>query len=283
MENITVIGGTGFIGDYLLKNLTRRGDSKICAIYKTTPPSVKLREVKYFQTDTAKISEEFYEILKETDYLVILSRPNSKILENIISANLIYKKILYASTLLLYPNSLKKQDEEFKLNPANDYEKDKIEDEKLLIDFAQNTGNKLTIARLTNIYGDVKNRGVIHWIFSAFITQETFEINNGGKPIRDFMFVEDVAEYLKLLLFLDQKEKIEIYNVCTEIGFNLNQLILEIESITKKGVKTKPGKSTEEKFCVIGSNKKIIQATGYKPKFDLKSGLKKTYQNYLKN
>lgn len=283
METVAVIGGTGFIGDYLVQNLNRKKNIRILVIYKDTPPVRRLPNAQYFQVNGAQNPKKLFEIIKSADYLILLARPNFKLINNIIQSELAFKKIIYTSTILIYPNSSKKQNEKSKLKPANDYEKNKIKEEKLLSEYAENTGNPLTIARLTNVYGNVKNRGVIHWILSALIAKQPFVVNNSGEPVRDFIFVEDVAKYLELLINFSQKEKIEVFNVCTGIGFSLNQLIAEVELITNKKLKTKTGNTTEEKNSIIGDNKKIIRATGYEPKFDIRSGLSKAYQNYLKN
>lgn len=283
METAAVIGATGFIGDYLVSNLSSKKNIYVQAIYKNTPPVRKLTGVEYFQLDGAKDPQSLYQVIKQASYLIILARPDEKLIKNIILSGVTFKKIIYASSILIYPNSSQKLDESSKSEPSNDYERQKIKEERLLTKFVKSSGNKLTIARLTNVYGDKKSRALIHWILSALIEDKSFKINNRGKPVRDFIFVEDAAKYLELLIFLDQKEHVEIYNVCTGFGLSINKLILQTQAVTGKKIKLQTGDTTDEKLSVIGDNGKIIKATGYKPKYNLESGLKKAYQNYLKN
>lgn len=281
MQTISIIGGTGFIGDYLVNNLSKT-DFHLRTLYRFTPPSKKVSGVEYLKLDGSKDFKGLKKILSSTDYLVILSRPNKELIKNIISTDLKFKKIIYASTILIYPDEKIAQNENARLIAANQYEQDKLSEERLLTDFAKKSGNKLTIARLTNVYGDIKNRALIHWILSAVADDENFKLNNKGESVRDFIFVEDVAKYLELLVKLPQQNNVEIFNVCTGKGFDIKQVIKKIESISGKKLTIEDGLMTNEKKCVIGNNSKIVMATGYKPKYDLKSGLKNAYQNYLK-
>lgn len=282
MQRVTVIGGTGFVGDYLTKELSGIQNIQLKVLYRNTLPSEKISAVEYIKIDIEIDKDRFYEILSETDCLIILSRPNVKLIQSIVNSELKFKKIIYTSTLLIYPSSSNKQAEDAELIPASVYEKDKISEEKMLINFAESSGVKLTIARLTNVYGDVKNRAMIHWILKALVNDQDFKLNNQGTPVRDFIFVSDVAKYLTKLLFLKQDSVVEIFNVCTGQGFSINQVIEKAESIANKKLKIAKGDITQEKLSVIGDNSKIARATGFNPEFNLNSGLKKAYKNYLK-
>lgn len=279
---ITVIGGTGFVGEYLIKDLSQSSQVEIKVLYRSTPPSEKIPKIEYLQMDGSENIEALKEVLDKTDCLVILARPNKVLVQNIIESNSKLRRIIYASTVLIYPDSPAKQDEDSDVLAANKYEQEKIDEEKMLIEFAKISGIKLTIARLTNVYGDIKNRALIHWILMSAAKDQVFKLNNQGKPVRDFIFVEDAAKYLELLVFLPQEKQIEIFNVCTGEGFSINQVIEKVEKISGKKLKTSMGDQTKEKESVIGDNKKIVMATGFKPKYNLESGLKKAYQNYLK-
>lgn len=281
MDRVTIIGGSGFIGDYLVDNLKENQKIKVKVIYKKNPPTKLLQDVEYLKIDGSQEPGKLKEILEKTDYLIILSRPDKKLIENIINDNIRFSKILYASTILIYPSSDKKQTEDTQLIPANDYEAAKIEEEIMLSKFAKQSGNNLTIARLTNVYGDIKNRALIHWILKALVDNTNFKLNNRGEPIRDFIFVEDVASFLVRLIFLKQLSTVEIFNVCTGNGFSINEVIKTAEYISGKKIKIIEGDLTDEKLSVIGDNSKLIMETGLNPKYTLKSGLEKAYQNYL--
>lgn len=283
MDRVTVIGGTGFVGDYLTEELSKTANIQLKIIYRNTPPSKYIPGVEYLKIDTETDYKNFHQALSKTDYLIILSRPNSKLIQSIIDSGLKFKRIVYASTVLVYPDSPSKQNESSDLIPASDYERNKISEEKMLVDFAENSGVKLTVARLTNVYGDVKNRALIHWILQALVKDKAFKLNNNGLPVRDFIFVRDAAKYLRLLTFLDQDLDVEIYNVCTGQGFSINQVIKKAEKVGGKKIKIQKGEVTEEKLSVIGDNRKVVKATGFKPEYTLDNGLREAYKNYLNN
>lgn len=282
MERVTIIGGTGFVGDYLVKRLIKNPELSLKIIYRKTLPTIVQKNVEYLKIDSALEPDKFKTVLEQTDYLIILSRPDKRLIQNIIQSGFKFKKVLYTSTILIYPNSNMRQFENAELVPANDYEKEKIEEEKMLCDYAKASGSKLIIARLTNVYGDIKNRALVHWIFKALINKSAFKLNNRGEPIRDFIFVEDAARYLEVLLFLKQKAEVEIFNVCSGEGFSINQVLEIVEEISGEKIKIDQGLVTDEKLSVIGDNSKVIMVTGVSPEYNLRSGLEKTYQNYLK-
>ncbi len=225
MERVTIIGGTGFIGDYLVKILAQKPELELKVTYRDTPPSNFYDNVEYRQIDAAFQFKKLKDILEQTDYLILLFRPNKKIIKNIVDTNIKFKRILYTSTILIYPDSQFKHNEGSKLMAVNKYEREKVEEEKMLSDFARRTGSSLTIARLTNVYGDTKNRALIHWILRALVTDSEFKLNNKGTPVRDFIFVSDVARYLEALIHVKQQSFVEIFNVFTGDGFSINQVI----------------------------------------------------------
>ncbi len=278
-KNILVIGGTGFIGDYLIHNLSLL-TSRTTVLYRETEPTQKLKNITYKKLDASKETEKFRKILQNVTHLVILSRPDEKIIKNITTSNSKIEKIIFASTILIYPDSRKPQDESSKLIAANPYEQGKIDEEKILIEFSKNSAIKICIARFTNIFGDVKNRGLVHFVLDALINNKTFKLNNDGKQIRDFLFVEDAAKYLELLILDHQKNSVEIFNICSGTGHSAKQLISEVEKITGKKLDVVKGEVTPEKLCVIGNNSKIIKTTGYKPAFSFEEGLNKAISNY---
>lgn len=273
---ITIAGGTGFIGDYLVKSLRQNSDNKLSVLYKNQLKN-KFPGVDYFQVDSGLETA-----VTDSECLVILTRPNPKLLNQILKSPTKLQKIIYASTLLLYPDSKTIQKEELQIEPVNDYEKEKAFEETLLAEFVKNKKTRLIIARIANVYGDIKNRGIIQKIIQSIEEGKEFAINNNGQQIRDYIFVEDVANYLKFLIEADPEKKVDIFNICTGQGCSIEELIVRIQKVAKKNLIRKKGFTILEKNVVIGDNRKIVKASGFKPKFNIESGLEKAYHNYLK-
>lgn len=265
--NILLLGGTGFIGEYLAKNLNKRKDCQV----KIVGRDHSLGDISY----------------KDTEVLVVLTQPDDNTIRDIvtfINSTESLKKIIYLSTFLLYPDSTKQSDEEIMPAPVTPYEKDKLKEELLLSKFIENKKCKLCIARLGNVYGDVKNRGIVNrLIVSALGKNKNLTIYGDGLlKTRDFIFVEDAVNLLEFLIFYNQQNKKEIYNICSGKDVNLKEVINQIEKILKKKVFFKKGEPISGEKRITCDNSKILKLSGYQFKFNLVKGLEKTCRNYLK-
>jgi GDP-4-dehydro-6-deoxy-D-mannose reductase len=93
--------------------------------------------------------------------------------------------------------------------------------------------------------------------------------------VRDFVDVRDVAQAYYLLL--KEGSKGEIYNICSGVGHSLKDLLLQMMDLLQMKVEMvtdpeliRPG---ENKF-IVGSNKKIANEVGWKPKILIQDSLK---------
>lgn len=266
MIRILLLGGTGFIGEYLAKSLHKRNDCEILIAGRGS----SLRNALY----------------KDTEVIVVLTQPDKTVMEgviNFIKSSKLLRKILYCSTLLLYPPG--ENSEEVLPDPLTAYEKAKFEEELTISEATGKSGCKLCIVRLANIYGNVKNRGIINHILLSLRRGDKDLIIQGDPKlkIRDYIFVEDAANLLELLIFYDQQKQKEIFNICSGVGTSVSHLIDKIESVSRKKISFKVGDPVLEKKAVVGNSSKILNLTRYKFKFDLTEGLDKTYKNYLKS
>lgn len=266
MMKIVLIGGNGFVGEYLAKSLHKKDGCEILIAGRGS----SLRNALY----------------KDTEVIVVLTQPDKTVMEDVTNfskSSKLLRKILYCSTLLLYPQG--ENSEEVLPDPLTAYERAKFKEELILSEATGKSGCKLCIVRLANIYGDVKNKGIVNHILLS--------LQKGGKDliiqgdpklkIRDYIFVEDAANLLEFLIFYDQQKQKEIFNVCSGVGISVSHLIDKIESVSRKKISFKVGDPVLEKKAVVGNNSKILNLTRYKFKFDLTEGLDKTYKNYLKS
>lgn len=265
--NVLLLGGSGFIGEYLAINLKLRKDCQV----KIAGRNNSLKNTTY----------------KDTEVLVVLTQPDKSIMEDVvlfIKSAPALKKIIYLSTLLLYPDSVKKSAEDVLPDPISQYEKDKYQEELLLSKSIDSNGCKLSIIRMGNVYGDVKSKGIVNrLILSALGKNDQLTIYGDSlSKIRDFIFVEDAVNLLEFLIFCNQQNKKEIYNICSGVATNLGQAINQIESILKRKVILKEGEPVFGEKRIACDNTKILKLSGYKFKFDFITGLEKTCKNYLK-
>ena len=178
------------------------------------------------------------------------------------------------------------------LEPTNEgYALAKITTAKLC-EFAhiQNGCNYKTIIPC-NLYGkydkfDPDNShmipGVIRKVHNATVENYEPVIWGDGTARREFMYVEDLAEFIEWSL--KNYEKLE---PLTNIGLGFDYSILDYYKEISKVVgyngnfifdKTKPD-GMKRKLCSIEKQKKL----GWSPKYTLSEGLQKTYEFYLAN
>lgn len=282
-KKILVLGGTGFIGNAFVQVLSHRRDYQITVIHRNSiEQSSKPEGVFYKRADISQNLQGLRKLFNECNYLVILTPTNILALKNILFNGKLksLEKIMYASSILLYKSSLHKHSENSRLKPLTNYEFCKLREEELLRRFANSNGINLAIARLGNVYGTSKNKGVVKLVLDCVNGLKVLRVNGDGKQKRDFIFIDDAVNLLDFVLNYEQKRRVEIFNTCTGIGTSLTRIIKIIEKITGKRVEYDVSLKTKEKTVAIGDNRKIIRLSHYKIKYDIESGLQKAYENY---
>lgn len=283
--NIMLIGGNGFIGEHLTKKISETDKVNIIvAGHNKKSSNLLFDNVEYKNLDLDIVTQEYENLIQQTDLVVILTYPNKKIIENfcaVAAKSTRLKRIFYVSTMLVYPSFDSPQDENVKPQPQSDYEKAKYEEENVLSDFALSTHKKILIARLGNVYGGIKNKGIINNILVSLLQKKTIYISGKGEQKRDFVFVDNVVDILTDLIFDEQKENKEIFNICTGTAYSVNQLISEIESVLNQKIAYEYASIDTGKSVVIGNNNKVLS---FMPKdyyfTNLSEGLKQTIKRY---
>lgn len=279
-----LIGGAGFIGSSLTKKLSEQSNIAVTVVHVgDIVESEKLKGISYKKIDFSNTAEDSEELFNKVDCLVLLSPPNEDLIRNIlqIAQKKHIKKIIYTSTLLLYPDSDERHSETANLDPINEYEIKKNNEENLLKNLANNT-SKVCIVRLGNVYGDKKNKGIVNKIIKALENSTVLRINGNGEHTRDYIFIDNVTDVLYSLIFIDQKQYLEIYNVCSGESVSINELISELEKISGKKIIKENSIEIPEKKFIFGDNAKIKQTINFKNIIHIKEGLEKAYHNYLK-
>ena len=109
----------------------------------------------------------------------------------------------------------------------------------------------------------------------------TFKIWGTGKPLREFMYVDDLALAIEFLLDKDVEK--DLINVGTGNEIQIADLAEKLKNVIDfKGElifdSSKPDGNPRKLI-----NSDYLKSLGWKPKTDLDSGLEKTYSWYLNN
>jgi GDP-L-fucose synthase len=302
-SRIFIAGHNGLVGSAVYRNLIEKGyknlfflskkkldlsDSKKVDIY------FKKKKIEYLVICAALAGG----ILANSRYPVEFFNENIKIQNSLLNAALKFKlkRTIFLGTSCIYPHNTKtpiKEDQLLsgKLHPSNQaYAIAKIAGIKLSEALYKQYNLDIVAVMPTNVYGvndkySEKDSHVIPGLILKFLkakreNKKKVEVWGDGSPEREFIFSDDLAEAIHILLTTSKKKifkicdnSFPIINVGTGEIFSIKQLV----NIIAKKVAYK-GKVFFNSKYPNGVNKKDIDISRIKklkwsPKFDLNKGL----------
>jgi len=298
--NILVTGGAGFIGSHIVDMLIQKG-YKVSVIDDLSTGSKKNLNPKvafYKRNITDNIIDIFTKVRPEVvfhlaaqmDVRKSVKDPIFDAKSNIIGTlNILEnmrkfggKKIIFSSTGgAIYGDDVKMPTPETeKEQPQSPYGIAKLSIEKYLYFYKNTHGIDSVSLRYANVYGPRQNSkgeaGVVAIFIDKILANSQPIINGTGKQTRDYVFVKDVV---KANMMVFEKNVSGIFNIGTGKETNVAELFRKIikgMKVTIKEVygKAKPGE--QMRSCL--SYEKIREELGWKPKYDLESGLNETIE-----
>ena len=283
MKTIIITGVAGYIGSQLAYYFLKK-NYKIIGIDDFSNSTKKdissLYSFKNFKFYKKNINSIDIKILKKkrTDFFIHLAAVSSvekandnktktyesNVLGLISAINLAdklkCKSFLFASSAAVYGNTKKLPIfEDHQLISESFYGFSKIINENQILNYKNKTKMNFKILRLFNVYGGdkflKKNTGVIsNWI-NSILKNKPLILDNKGKCVRDFIYVQDIIRIFENLLFV-KKKKIEIYN----IGSGKKTLLINLLKILKKSFQKKQKKY---KFNILNRNLNPYQIEYY--------------------
>jgi nucleoside-diphosphate-sugar epimerase len=126
---------------------------------------------------------------------------------------------------------------------------------------------------------------VVPRFFEQCLENEPVTVYGDGKQTRDFTYIDDTVEACIRLIDL---KGWHIVNIANEAEWCIADLAKEIKSVTQSDseiihVENEHEKNGYEVERRIGSSKKLIELTGFKPMITLQQGLEKIYEKNYKN
>ena len=235
---VLVTGSSGFIGQYVLHELSRI-NVKVIAIHKSKSKKLKhLKNVKYFLKDINDIDEEFYRDIGSPEILIHLAWGNlpnydSEHHTNIelpIQINFLKKMVLFglqniliSGTCFEYGNGTGCLDEQQNLNPLNNYARAKVELLNYLIKLKKDNNFKFTWARLFYMYGDGQNPASLWPQLKKAAEEKKLSFSISGEQLRDYLHVKEVAEIIVRLIL--KNSEIGVVNICSGKPLKLKDLV----------------------------------------------------------
>jgi len=233
--SISIIGGAGFLGTRLAKNLAR--DSISYRIF-----DINTKNNQHIYVDVTK--KDSLEVLSGSQIIVNLAavhrddiKPislyddvNVKGAVNVCDAAREHdvNTIVFTSSVAIYGFAKKNTNEDGDPNYFNDYGRTKYLAEKVYIDwFNEDPKNRtLVIIRPTVIFGE-GNRGNVYNLLKQ-IASKKFVMFGNGLNIKSMAYVENVSSFIRYSF--QKKPGLYKYNYVDKPDMNMNELISLVRS-----------------------------------------------------
>lgn len=303
MKRILVTGGAGFIGSHLCKNLLEQGHEVLCLdnyFTGTKENIVPLLENPYFELIRHDITEPYY---AEVDEIYNLACPASPVhyqynpiktiktsvmgaINMLGLAKRVKAKILQASTSEVYGDpAIHPQPETYwgnvnPIGPRSCYDEGKRCAETLFMDYHNQNGVDIKIARIFNTYGPNMNindgRVVSNFIVQA-LQGKDLTIFGDGSQTRSFQYVVDLVTGLTALMGTDEQVTgpVNLGNPQECTMLQLAASILDLTGSSSKLIfKALPQDDPQQRRPDISKAREVLN--GWEPHVSLNEGLKDT-------
>lgn len=310
-KKIYLAGHSGMVGSAIKRYLEKNGYNNL--VYRSIDQLDLIRQEKV---------EEFFAQEKPEIVIVAAARVGGILANNTYRAQFIYDNLMIESNLIhsSYQNNVHKL---IFLGSSCIYPKlakQPLKEEYLLSDYLEYTNEPYAVAKIagiklcenyykqygcnfysimpTNMYGandnfDLNTSHVLPALLRKFHEakvndEQAVTIWGTGKPLREFMFVDDMAEGLCYLL--ENVEAKDLYDnnlSFLNIGTGKDLTIAELAKMIAEIVGFK-GEIVYDNSKPDGTPRKLldvsrINSLGWKAKIELREGIEKTYEWFIKH
>ena len=245
MLKATTIGGSGFIGTYLLSILP---SEEIANIDKNDSVSFAARTVK---ADVRNL-EELRKALKPSDFVVLLAAEHrddvspkslyydvnetgtANVLEAMDSIGI--NRIIFTSSVAVYGLNKNNPTEEHPVDPFNHYGKSKFAAEALLKAWydKEPQHRTLVILRPTVVFGP-GNKGNVYNLLRQLVSGRFMRIGSGQNK-KSMAYVKNIAAFIRHLIYTTNKPGYYLYNYADKPDLTMNELIKTTQNALKKKI-----------------------------------------------
>ena len=299
MERVLVTGGAGFIGSHLVESLLdsgtevlvidnfqlgrhehlaqARSTGRLTVIDGDIRSAGDLRPVRDFAPDTVFHMAALHFIPYCNAHPQEALDINVLGLDTVLRAlrRVPVKAFVFPSSGAIYGFGDDPWPETAPARPDEIYGISKWMGEQIMCRFhADRTGLRTVVARMFNTYGPREtNPHVLPEVMKALGARKPIELGNLW-PQRDLIYVTDTAGALVAAAQGDLG--LEVFNVGTGTGTTIEDVMETIGEITGHPVDVRqiPERMRDGDGHLLSNPQKLMQATGWKPQYDLEAGLR---------
>jgi nucleoside-diphosphate-sugar epimerase len=244
MQQVNVIGGSGFIGTALVRRLAAGGQRSVRITDKAPsrafPDLVTLGDVRSMEQLRASISPDAVIVNLAAEHrddvrpVSLYDAVNVEGARNIcaVAREKNVRTIIFTSTVAVYGFARIGTDETGPIAPFNDYGRTKYAAEQVFKAWQAEAPleRTLTIIRPTVVFGE-RNRGNVYNLI-RLIASGKFLMVGLGDNRKSMAYVENVAAFIEFALGFTPG--VHIYNYIDKPDFTMNTLVAEVNRILGK-------------------------------------------------
>lgn len=240
---ISIIGGSGFVGSFLIKELI---DCNVQNLDKNLSPFfnnfTEIGDIRFpdqinfnkeFKTVVLLAAEHRDDVSPISLYYDVNVQGTRNVLEKMDECGI--KNLIFTSSVAIYGLNKNNPDENHIHDPFNHYGKSKWQAEKVIKEwYDHDPKNKsVTIIRPTVIFGE-RNRGNVYNLLKQ-ISSGKFLMIGKGQNKKSMAYVGNIVAFIK-----DRLEKKEtgyhVFNYADKPDYNMNELVSVIEQKMKLNI-----------------------------------------------
>jgi nucleoside-diphosphate-sugar epimerase len=299
MNNILILGSTGFLGRKLIEYLIiNYNDFYIDAVYFTKPGEISHDRVNYLRCDLTSLMDVKSKLICDYDYVFNFSgyvnhslfmNGGFNVIQNqlfslmnvtsVISRKRL-KKFIQIGSSDEYGDSNRIQLESDKEDPKTPYAFSKTASTQFLNMLNKSEKFPAVTLRLFLIYGPGQDENrFIPYIINRCIRNQSVDLTK-CEQFRDFLYIDDVLAGILLVSFNSNNRS--VYNLASGIGVNLKDLALKIQELAGKGHLNFGVKEyrENESMSLISNSNLFNTEFNWESKVSLEDGLKLTFDYY---
>jgi UDP-glucose 4-epimerase len=292
-----VTGGAGFIGSHVAEALLARGDevhildNLASGARENIPDGANFHE-RDIREDLSELfdelrPEECFHLAAQADVGTSVERPDYDAEVNVLGTLRILEgarrngaPVVFSSTGgAMYGECERPAREDDARQPLAPYGASKLAGEEYLATWNRLHGARHVSLRFANVYGPRQlaqlEGGVIAIFLERMAADEPTQIFGDGRQSRDFIYVSDVAQAMLAAAGHDGG----VYNV----GTGVETSVLELHALCRRvagsdrGPELAPARLGDLRRSVLDPSK-VERDLGWRPAYDLESGLRATWE-----
>lgn len=280
-KRILVTGSRGFMGTFLIEELERSGIDTVGFDILDGNDIMdwdqvrKIKDIDVVLHLAAITNISFsYKNPRETYEINVFGTLN--VLE---LCRLCEAKIILPSTSYVYdsPKYLPIDEKHF-IKPLSPYARSKLICERLCRGYHENYGVRCIIDRLFNVYGKgMSQETLIYQVINQILDGKKIIVRDLA-PRRDYVYVKDVIDaFLKSAEY--EKKGFEIFNIGYGESYSVKEVIDILLTASAKRIEVETLNKGEGEGITdaVANIEKARLEFGWKPRINLKKGLKETY------